>query len=71
MPLVLAVIEGNDWYCCYCRPIRMVGPIRDAMRHLVEVHDVHQWTIDSEAGVVFDGILEMATADQWGMRSET
>ena len=62
MPLVLAVIESNDWYCCYCRPIRMVGPIRDAMRHLVEVHDVKDWTIDSDAGGVFDGILEMSAA---------
>ena len=59
MPTVIAAKEGADWYCTRCRPIRMVGPIRDAMRHLVEVHDVHQWTIDSEAGVVFNGLVEM------------
>jgi len=59
MPTVLAVIEGSDWYCCYCRPIRMVGGLEDALRHAQKCHAVEQWTIDSEAGVVFDGLVEM------------
>ena len=64
MPEILGTQEGDGWVCMQCKPPYYCGRIVDLLRHAEVWHQLRQWTVDAGAGVVYEGLVEMAAGGE-------